>query len=276
MCGRFVASRPIEDIVDQFEVDDIRVPHELVPGPRFNVAPTDEVLAIRAVVRRPDTDEGREPDGRDESGDGGAERRLGTYRWGLVPSWAKDPSVGAHAFNARAETVTTKPMFRNALSRRRCIVPADAFYEWQRVDPVTGRPLLPAEQKRTDRPGPRRPSRVKRQPWVFRAADRAMLAFAGLYEVWRDSPEEDWLVTCTIITTTANGLMSPIHDRMPVVLRPDDYKTWLEPGELDDSELRSLLSPPDDDFLECYRVGPAVGSSKAEGPQLVEPLENSD
>jgi putative SOS response-associated peptidase YedK len=272
MCGRFVASRPIEDIIDQFEVGDVRVPPELVPGPRFNVAPTDEVLAVRGVSKRPDADDGAEGPG------GDVERRLGTYRWGLVPSWAKDPAVGARAFNARAETVTTKPMFRRALARRRCIVPADAYYEWQRLDPATGKPLRPDAQRRSEGSASqqRRPGRsVKRQPWVFRAADGSMLALSGLYEVWRQSPEDEWLVTCTLITTTANELMSPVHDRMPVVLRPEDYETWLNPGELDEAELRSLLAPPPDDFLECYRVGPAVGSSKAEGPQLVEPLENS-
>lgn len=240
VCGRFVASRPIEDIVDQFAVDDVRLEPELVPGPRFNVCPQDEVLAAREVASH--------------EGDG-VSRRLGAYRWGLVPSWAKDPSTGQRAFNARAESVREKPMFRSALAKRRCLVPADAFYEWQRLGSGTG---------------------ARKQPWCFRAADGSMLAFAGLWEVWRPRPDEPWIPSCTIITTEANDLMAPIHDRMPVVLAEDDYEAWLVAGELDEVELERLLSPPPDDVLVCYEVGSEVGNSKAEGPQLVEPLGGTE
>lgn len=238
MCGRFVASRPIEEIVEQFGVDEVTVPPELIPGARFNVSPQDEVLAVREVDRK----EGA-----------GRARRLGSYRWGLVPSWSKDPKVGARAFNARAESLGEKPMFRNALARRRVIVPADAFYEWEKVKSPGGRT-------------------VRRQPWCFRAADGSMLGFAGLYEVWRENPETDWLRTCTIITTEANDLMAPIHDRMPVVLRPEEYSSWLSPGELSPDEVHHLLAPPADDLLVGYEVGGEVGNSRAEGPQLAEPL----
>lgn len=239
MCGRFVASRPIEEIVEQFGVDAVAVPPELLPSARFNVSPQDEVLAVREVERH------------DE---GGTERRLGSYRWGLVPSWAKDAKVGARAFNARAESLGEKPMFRKALQRRRVIVPADAFYEWQKLkSPGGGRT-------------------VRRQPWCFRAADGSMLGFAGLYEVWRPDAESEWLPTCTIITTEANDLMAPIHDRMPVVLKPEDYSSWLSPGELSPDELNHLLAPPPDDLLVGYEVGSEVGNSRAEGPRLAEPL----
>jgi putative SOS response-associated peptidase YedK len=275
VCGRFVASRPVEDIVEQFEVDDVRVPTELLPGSRFNVSPQDEVLAVRAVVRRPLEGAGDPAMQLGADGDagcgGGLERRLGAYRWGLVPSWAKDPAVGARAFNARAETLGSKPMFRSALVKRRCIVPADGFYEWQRLGAAGGigdRRSAEGAVRRASRSGPK-------QPWCFRAADGAMLGFAALYEVWRESRDSEWLATCTIITTEANDLMSPIHDRMPVVLRPEEYASWLEPGELEPDELRVLLAPPPDDFLVCHRVGGEVGRSRSEGPQLAEPVENS-
>lgn len=244
MCGRFVASRPVEEIVEQFAVDEVRVPPELLPGPRFNVAPQDQVLGVRAVA----------PEG---AGAAPGERRLGAYRWGLVPSWAKDLKVGSRAFNARAESLAERPMFRAALERRRLIVPADAFYEWQ--------PSPAGTSRRSGR----------KQPWCFTAADGRMLGLAGLYEVWRESPESEWVPTCTIITTGANALMAPVHDRMPVVLAPEEYGAWLAPGELSGDELAHLLSPPSEDFLVAYRVGSEVSSSRAEGPQLVEPLEES-
>lgn len=236
MCGRFVASRPLDDIVEQFEVEDVRLPLELLPGPRFNVSPQDDVLAVRKAVPR------------DEEGPG--ERRLSLYRWGLVPSWAKSPSLGARSFNARAETLGEKGMFKNALARRRCIIPADAFYEWEKL-PSSGR-------------------RQAKQPWCFRAADGKLLGFAGLYELWHDDSGEEaaglaertcaiddgWLRTCTLITTEANSLMEPVHDRMPVVLQPEQYEAWLSTGPLSPDELHE------------------VGNSRAEGPQLAAPLED--
>lgn len=269
MCGRFVASRPVEDIVDQFAVDDVRVPPELWPGARYNVSPQDQVLGIRAASQREQVDRAEAPAASARVPPGSIERRLGAYRWGLVPSWAKDASAGARAFNARAESIATKPMFRNALARRRCIIPADAYYEWQPLPAGTGAAGHAAS------PGGRAKRGGPKQAWCFRAADGALLAFAGLYEVWRATPEDEWLVTCTIITTEANDVMAPIHDRMPVVLQPGDYEAWLSPGELGDHELRMLLAPPPDELLVCHKVGPAVGSSRAEGPQLAEPLENS-
>ena len=254
MCGRFVASKPVAEIVEQFGVEDVRVPLELLPGPRFNVSPQDDVMAVRDSARR-SADEENE-----------VQRRLSLYRWGIVPSWAKDPGVGARSFNARAESLADKAMFKNALARRRCIIPADAFYEWQK---------LPSAGKR------------RSQPWCFRQADGEMIAFAGLYELWHDDSgafaeslarsgtvafADGWLRTCTLITTEANELMAPIHDRMPVVLRRQDYEAWLSPGPLEAGELGALLRPAPEDFLVAYRVGPEVGNSRAEGPQLAEPL----
>ncbi len=244
MCGRFVASRPVEEIVEQFAVDEVRLPPELLPGPRFNVAPQDQVLGVRAVV----------PEGAEAAP---GERRLGAYRWGLVPSWAKDLRVGSRAFNARAESLAERPMFRSALERRRLIIPADAFYEWQPSPAAAGR-----------RPG-------RKRPWCFKAADGRLLGLAGLYALWRQGPESEWVTTCTIITTGANALMAPVHDRMPVVLAPEGYEAWLAPGKLAGGELAHLLSPPPEDLLVAYRVGDEVNSSRAEGPQLAEPLEES-
>lgn len=258
MCGRFVASRPVEEIVDQFEINDVRLPLELLPGPRFNVSPQDDVLAVREAVRN-----------KDPEGPSIPERRLSAYRWGLVPYWAKEPGAGARSFNARAETLLDKPMFKNAVSKRRCIIPADAFYEWQKL------------------PSPDR--RRRSQPWCFRPADGELIAFAGLYELWHDDKgiahnlsdetlafDDGWLRTCTLITTEANDLMAPIHDRMPVMLQKDQYEQWLSPGPLEEGELRHLLLPPPDDFLTAYRVGPEVGNSRAEGPELAQPISSEE
>lgn len=261
MCGRFVASRPVDEIVEQFGVDEVRLPPELVPGPRFNVAPQDEILAVRSVRLGRSESEGSERERQ--------ERRLNAYRWGLIPSWAKDEKVGARAFNARAETLGDKPMFRNALARRRCIVPADAFYEWQDAAAAL-RTVTPENAGHRSR----RPQ-SRKLPWCFKASDGHMLGFAGLYEVWRQSPDAEWVPSCTIITTRANGLMAPIHDRMPVVLRPEDYELWLAPGALDPGHLRTLLAAPPEDFLTAYRVGFEVSNSRSDGPQLVEPVEES-
>ncbi|MHB8244562.1 MAG: SOS response-associated peptidase [Acidimicrobiales bacterium] len=260
MCGRFVASRSIEEIVEELSVDEVRIPAELLPGPRFNISPQQDVLAVRTMVgEQATTGPGASPAPRADSGRPveRTQRRLGAYRWGLIPSWAKDPQVGAHAFNARAETLADKPMFRTALARRRCIIPADAFYEWQRL-----------------RAGPSARG-SKRQPWCFKSADGSLLGLAGLYEVWRQGDGAECVPSCTIITTMANELMAPVHERMPVILQPADYAAWLAPGPLEPEEITGLLAPVPDDYLVGYRVGLEVGNSRAEGPQLVERLVDS-
>ncbi|MGO8876162.1 MAG: SOS response-associated peptidase [Acidimicrobiales bacterium] len=251
MCGRFVASRPVEDIAALLEVDDLEVPEELL-APRWNVAPTDGVLAVATRVRK-DTEEER--------------RRLTDYRWGLVPSWAKDPAAGVRAFNARAETLLERPAFRTALLKRRCLIPADAFYEWEKITASPGGRVL------------------RRQPWCFTAADGGLLAFAGLWEAWKAPGEGDpetmlagagwhdrWLLSCTVITTTANAAVEPLHDRMPVILRRDDWATWLDPSLHEAGELTSLLQPAPAGLLRSYAVSPAVNNAQTDGPQLVAPL----
>jgi putative SOS response-associated peptidase YedK len=235
VCGRFVSSTPVSKLAEQFLVEDVKLDeHE----PNWNVAPTNEILAVAA---------GKE-----------GVRRLGTFKWGLVPSWAKDPTVGNRMINLRAETVSEKPSFRRTLGKHRCIIPVDGFYEWK--DMGRGR---------------------KKQPFFIRSRDGTVLALAGLWEAWKDKsrPEDDedaWLRTCTIITTEPNGLLAPIHNRMPVVLPPDTWDTWLDRDNDDVDALAALLKPAPDDLLELYPVGTDVNSVRNNGEQLVAPLEGHE
>jgi putative SOS response-associated peptidase YedK len=240
VCGRFVATTPASDLVDHFgiervadrDLDDVRDGTWIDPS--WNVAPTDRVAAI--AVRRD-------------------ERTLGTFRWGLVPSWAKDLSIGSKLINARAESVVTKPAFRSAFQKRRCIVPADGFYEWEAL-----------------------PGAKKKQPWFVHDATGAPLAFAGLWEVWRDpaEPDADLVRTCTIVTTTANDLMARIHDRMPVVLPEREWERWLDPAFDDVDALSALLVPAPDGALVMHPVSTAVSSVRNQGPELVVPVDPAD
>ena len=179
-------------------------------------------------------------------------RQLGSFRWGLVPSWAKDPAVGNRMINLRAETVSEKPSFRRTLARRRCLLPADGFYEWKAMG--KGR---------------------KKQPFFVRARDGSVLAIAGLWEVWKPRGEEDaeWLRTCTVITTEPNAVVGPIHDRMPVILPPAVWDTWLDQSNQDADALAKLLVPAPDDLLEAYPVGFDVSNVRNNGDHLVTPLE---
>jgi len=260
MCGRFVASRPVWDIADLLEADDVEVPEELLQ-PRFNISPQAGVLAVaNRRVKRP---EGEELAAGGEPAAPTFRRRLTVYHWGLVPSWAKDPSVGFRSFNARAESLAERPAFRSALAKRRCLVPADAFYEWEKVPAAKG---------------------TSRLPWLFKPADGGMLVFAGLWEAWRapgaaptDHDEAagwhgDWLLSCSIVTTASNDLVARIHDRMPVVLQPDDWATWLDPEPLDPGELTALLAPPAEGYLTAFRVGTGVNNSRLDDQRLIEPL----
>jgi len=202
---------------------------------RYNVAPSQLVYAI-AERRRTDDQ---------------PQRQLGSFRWGLVPSWAKDPSIGNRMINARAETLSSRNAYKRALVRHRCIIPADAFYEWQ---------IRELEGKR------------QKAPYVIRHRDGSPLAFAGLWEVWHDA-EDQPLRTCLIITTEANRLLAPIHDRMPVVLPPDAWDEWLDPENQDVSRLQKLLVPAPAKEFEAYEISTLVNNVRHEGPDLIEPIE---
>ena len=180
------------------------------------------------------------------------ERILKRYRWGLLPSWAKDPSVSNRLFNARSETVAKKPSFRAAFKKRPCVIPVDGFYEWDH-----------------------RPGREK-QPHFFTRRDDEPLLLAGLYEHWHDpaTPEDaPWIQTCTVITTTPNEDMDEIHDRMPVVIELTDFAKWLDPSESGAAQRVELMRPAPVGTLQHYGVDSAVGSVRNDGPELIEPVE---
>jgi putative SOS response-associated peptidase YedK len=241
MCGRYASSRQPDDLIEEFEVVDDRTPAPLAAD--YNVAPTKEVYA---VVERPPSKDSPEP----------PERQLRVLTWGLVPSWAKDPSIGNRMINARMETVAEKPAFKRAFAVRRCLLPADGYFEWYPTSQTNakGKPV--------------------KQPYFIRPADGGVLAMAGLYEIWRDPSLADddparfrW--TCTVLTTQAEDSLGHIHDRMPLMVERDRWGDWLDPrvgGEL------SLLVPAAPGNLEAYPVSPLVSNVRNNGPELVEPL----
>ncbi len=219
MCGRYASSRKPDDLVGYFEVDE--PPDEVLP-PKFNVAPTDPVYG---VVAREGT------------------RRLKVFRWGLVPSWAKDAKGAARLINARQETVADKPAFRAAYRRRRALLPADGYYEWK-------------------------PEGTGKQPWYLTSRDNSPLAMAGLYEVWR-GPDDALLWTCTVITTTAPDEVGEIHDRAPLLVPREQWSPWLDPAVEDPA---GLLVPGVPGVLDAWPVSAAVGNVRNDGPELVLPL----
>ncbi|WP_333773584.1 SOS response-associated peptidase [Streptomyces sp. IBSBF 3136] len=243
MCGRYVSTRRPQDLAQLFRVAEWPSAEALAPS--WNVAPTDDVWAV--LERTP----------RDGGGAATPLRELRPLRWGLVPSWAKEPKIGARMINARVETVHEKPAFRRAFARRRCLLPADGFYEWQPLkDPVTGKP--------------------RKQPYFIHPEDGQVMALAGLYEYWRDpavTQDDDpaaWLLTCTIITTEATDAAGRVHPRMPLALTEDHYEAWLDPTHQDPDELRSLLAQPADGHLDTRPVSTAVNNVRNNGPQLLD------
>jgi putative SOS response-associated peptidase YedK len=231
MCGRFAQPRSSDELARLFRAR----PVTDLAGDRFNVAPTDEVAAVV-----------------EHHGD----RQLDVFRWGLVPVYAESPKQGARLINARAETVETSPAYRIAFRRWRCIIPADAFYEWRRD---------PAAQ------GGRRSRGGRSEPFAVRRVDGDPMAFAGLWAVWRDPGTAARLFSCTIITTAANTALATIHPRMPVILEPNDWQRWLD-DTTPIAELRPLLAPAPGDLLEAYAVSPAVNSVRNNGPELLDPI----
>ncbi|MCU0265443.1 MAG: SOS response-associated peptidase [Actinomycetia bacterium] len=250
MCGRYAASRNQDDLVEEFEVDRVEVREPLAPD--FNVAPTKDVYAV--LTRH----------ARDRPAESPAVRQLRVVRWGLVPPWAPDPAIGNRMINARVETVDVKPAFRQAFARRRCLLPADGYYEWY------------AEEGRLDARG-----RPRKQPFFIHRRDGGVLAMAGLYEFWRDPerPHDDpaaWLTTTVVITADATDDLGRIHDRMPMVVARPDWAAWLDPDVTDGAAVKGLLRPAASAVLEAYPVSPAVGNPRNNGPGLVEPLPLDD
>ncbi len=224
MCGRFAQRRPPAEVARLFKTKGA-TPNV---GARFNIAPTTDVLAI--AYDRTKT-----------------ERRMGTLRWGLIPAWAKDTKIAMSLINAKSETLTEKPSFREAFARRRCIIPADAFYEWK----VEGK---------------------AKQAFAAVRRDGAPLAFAGLWERWRDEASGELIRTCTIVTTAANETCAPIHHRMPVILADDAHARWLGEDETTLDELSALLTPFPADAMEVYAVDARVGNVRNDDERLLERL----
>ncbi len=245
MCGRYASSRDADDLVEEFEVVESRIAAPLAAD--YNVAPTKEVYA---VVERPPSRESDEP----------PQRPLRVLTWGLVPSWAKDPSIGNRMINARMETVAEKPAYRKAFASRRALLPADGYFEWYPTSQTNakGKPV--------------------KQPFFIRPKDGGVLAMAGLYEIWRDPTkgEDDadrfrW--TCTVLTTRAEDSVGHIHDRMPLLVEPERNAAWLDPTHGDVEELKRLLVPAAPGRLEAYPVSTQVNNVRNNGPELVEALQ---
>ncbi|MFF7363357.1 SOS response-associated peptidase family protein [Streptomyces sp. NPDC008125] len=262
MCGRYAASRRPEDLTGLFQVE--RWDPDETLEPDWNVAPTKEVYA---VLERPLKD----------AADRRPVRQLRTLKWGLVPSWSKTPEGAARMINARAETVHEKPSFRKAFLQRRCILPADGYYEW-----MTG-----ADERQLEEEGKKK--RPRKQPYFVTPADGAVFAMAGLYEFWRDAtlpPDhpQAWWATCSVITTEAEttplavapaegpAALADIHPRMPLMLTPDRWDAWLDPARTDSEELRALTAPPEGGLMRAYPVATAVSNVRNNGPELQEEL----
>ena len=221
MCGRFSFTQLAQTVAEKFQLTE-------VPSlsPRYNIAPTQPVPAVLATEE--------------------TERQFKMLRWGLIPAWAKDTKMGAKMINARAETVTEKPAFRSAFKKRRCLILADGFYEWQQQEDG-------------------------KQPFYFRLQEGKPFAFAGLWERW-EKGEGEPIESCTILTTEANDLMLPIHDRMPVILDPKDYDRWLDPEMQKTEFLQSLLQPYPSEQMTAYPVSTQVNNPKNDRPECIEAI----
>lgn len=248
MCGRYASFREAQDLADAFALAEIAEDARLLP-PSWNVAPTD---GVRMVVERPE----RLEDGTH----GEIVRTLRAARWGLVPSWAKDPSIGNRMINARSEGLADKPAFQRAFATRRALLPSDGYYEWKPPD---------------DSGAGARP-RTKKQPFYIHPPDGGVLALAGLYEFWKDPTKADndpdrWLVSAAVVTVPATGELAHIHDRQPLMLRPEDWDAWLDPAKGAREASALLMAPPPD--LVATPVSTAVNTVANDGPELVREVE---
>jgi putative SOS response-associated peptidase YedK len=224
MCGRFTFQIPSELLVEIFGLAELTA-----ISPRYNIAPTQQVPVIRRY------------------GDG--QNHLDFLHWGLIPPWALDKSIGSRLINARSETVTEMPSFRQAIRYRRCLVLASSFYEWQQEGKA-------------------------KQPWLIRLKDGAPMVFAGLWETWK-SAEGEVVESCAILTTASNRLVAPLHDRMPVVLTMDEYRTWLERTTTDPTSLKKMFQPYPADLMVMYPVSPLVNKVRNDSADLIESLQDA-
>jgi putative SOS response-associated peptidase YedK len=245
MCGRFVAASSPTLLAERFHAEDTIE----ATVPDYNVAPREDVTVVR------------------ERADGDSRRRvLSRIRWGLVPAWAKVPSVGDRMINARAETLRRSSAYQVAFEKRRCLIPADGFYEWEKLPPAPGA------------------TRGRRQPYLIHRRDGEPMAFAGLWAVWK-VPEaqvgtiggdDGWLRSCSIVTTEANALLEPVHNRMPVVLPEGAWDEWLDPTPVTGARaaaLAELLVPAPDAWFEMFAVSERVNRVLEKGPELVRPID---
>jgi len=254
MCGRYAAAKDPNALAEEFEV--ASVPEEVLP-PDYNVAPTKKVYI---VVDKAHDDDFTSPSqsGKEGASPSDLERALVVARWGLVPSWAKDPSIASHTINARAETVAEKPSFRSAFVRRRCLVPADGYYEWYQ-GPPQGPGGIP-----------------QKQPFYIHSTDGSTLAMAGLYEWWREpGPTEAWRLTCSIITTEATDDVARIHNRMPMTIRPDAWERWLDPA-MSGPEITRLMRPAALGSFVGHPVSSTVNAVRNNGPALLDAVDMAD
>ena len=227
MCGRFVQHADPEIYASRYDIDDIADLGDA--RPRYNVAPTQPILAIRT------TDSGG--------------RQLAPLRWGLVPHWSKGPDNRFSMINARAESVHEKPAYRSAFRKRRCLIPAEGFYEWRSIE-------------------------GSKQPYLIRREDGEPFTMAGLWETWNDKDSGEQIRSCTIIVTDANDLVGPLHDRMPVILPPEHQAAWLDPNNADTDQLRSLLTPAETAGWTTHPVSKAVNNPRNDNAELLEPVED--
>ena len=238
MCGRYASTTSASDLAAAFAAVDAT---DGGVRPDYNVAPTRQVPT---VLIRGDNDEPSHE-----------QRLLRLMKWGLIPSWAKTASIGSKMINARSETLAEKPSYKRAFAKRRCLIPADGYYEWTTLDDGS------------------------KQPFFHRPADGSLFVMAGLYEIWKDPADEDpdariW--SCTVITTTAADDVGHIHDRSPMVLDRDDWETWLDPGFNDLERLAALMKPAVAGKLEIWPVSKEVNSVKNNKPELLEPVQGEN
>lgn len=224
MCGRFTSLLSPELLSVIREIFDLPTPDHIEP--RYNIAPTQTAWVIRTI---------------------GDHNQLDQLKWGLIPSWAKDPKIGNSLINARSETVAEKPSFRHAIKKCRCIIPANGFFEWEHIG-------------------------EKKQPNYIRMTDDGLMAFAGIWEHWKAPEDGTAIETFSILTTESNQLIAPLHDRMPVILRPYDYSLWLDPLMQDPGELKHLYQPLPAEMLEMHQVTDRMNSPRFIGPECIAPI----